>query len=279
MGGLAVGQWLLEPWRYDFMVQALAVGALVGLVCGALSCLVTVRGWALLGDAVSHAVTPGIVLAYGLRWPLVLGALGFGLGAVWLMGWLQQHTRLREDTVIGVVFTGFFALGLVLVSRTPGSVAFQHVLFGNLLGMGAAQVWQTVVIGGVTLGIVLARRRDLLLCCFDPAYARTIGLQVERLQYLLLTLLALTIVVAMQAVGVVLVVAMLVTPGATAALVTRGFDAMVLGAMGVGVAASVLGTYTSYYLDASTGGCIVLAQTLLFFGALGLKGVLKIGRS
>ncbi|MCS7030997.1 MAG: metal ABC transporter permease [Gloeomargarita sp. SKYG116] len=263
-----MADWLMAPWQYEFMVKALAMSAFVGLVCGVLSCFVTLRGWALLGDAVSHAVTPGVVLAYALGLPLALGALLFGLAAVLLMGWIQQQTRLKEDTTIGLVFTGFFALGLVLISKTPGQVDFLHILFGNLLGMPAQEMGQTLVIGALVLGVVWALKHDLVLLCFDPVHARTIGMDIDRLYYVLLTLLSLTIVVAMQAVGVVLVVAMLITPGATAYLLTDRFPAMMGWAATVGVTAGVMGTYASYYLDASTGGCIVLAQTLLFVLAL-----------
>ncbi|MCS6782506.1 MAG: metal ABC transporter permease [Gloeomargarita sp. SKYBB_i_bin120] len=270
--------WLLEPWQYDFMVKALAISVLIGLVCGVLSCFVTLQGWALLGDAVSHAVTPGVVLAYALGWPLALGALLFGLAAVLLMGWIQRQTRLKEDTTIGLVFTGFFALGLVLISKTPGHVDFLHILFGNLLGMPAQEMWQTLVMGVLVLGVVWVWKNDLLLLCFDPVHARSIGIDIDRLYYVLLTLLSLTIVVAMQAVGVVLVVAMLITPGATAYLLSDRFNVMLVWAMATGVTASVVGTYASYYLDASTGGCIVLAQTLLFFLALVFAPKYGLGR-
>lgn len=267
--------WLIAPLQYEFMVKALLMSGFVGVVCGVLSCYMTLKGWALMGDAVAHSVTPGVVLAYVLNLPLAVGAFVFGVGSVWLMGWIQKQTRIREDAVIGLVFTGLFALGLVLISKTPSNVDFLHILFGNVLGIPTSEMVQTLVIGGLTLGILLVFKNDLLLFCFDPTHARSIGINITGLHYLLLTLLSLTIVVALQTVGIVLVVAMLITPGATAYLLTDRFDRMLILAVASGVVASGLGTYLSYYLDASTGGCIVLVQTLLFL--LAMVGAPKYG--
>jgi len=267
--------WLIAPLQYEFMVKALLVSGFVGVVCGVLSCYMTLKGWALMGDAVAHSVTPGVVLAYALNLPLAVGAFVFGVGSVWLMGWIQKQTRIREDAVIGLVFTGLFALGLVLISKTPSNVDFLHILFGNVLGIPTAEMVQTLVIGGLTLGILLVFKNDLLLFCFDPTHARSIGINITGLHYLLLTLLSLTIVVALQTVGIVLVVAMLITPGATAYLLTDRFDRMLILAVLSGLGASGLGTYLSYYLDAATGGCIVLVQTLLFL--LAMVGAPKYG--
>ncbi len=260
--------WLTAPLQYEFMVKALLVSGFVGVVCGVLSCYMTLKGWALLGDAVAHAVTPGVVLAYVLGLPLALGALVFGVGSVWLMGWIQKQTRIKEDTVIGLVFTGLFALGLVLISKTPSNVDFLHILFGNVLGIPTSEMVQTLVVGTVTLAVLLVFKNDLLLFCFDPTHARSIGINITGLHYLLLTLLSLTIVVALQTVGVVLVVAMLIGPGATAYMLTDRFDRMLIWSVLSALGASGLGTYLSYYLDAATGGCIVLVQTLLFLLAM-----------
>jgi manganese transport system permease protein len=260
--------WLIAPLQYEFMVKALLVSGFVGVVCGVLSCYMTLKGWALMGDAVAHSVTPGVVLAYVLNLPLAVGAFVFGVGSVWLMGWIQKQTRIREDAVIGLVFTGLFALGLVLISKTPSNVDFLHILFGNVLGIPTAEMVQTLVMGGLTLAVLLVFKNDLLLFCFDPTHARSIGINITGLHYLLLTLLSLTIVVALQTVGIVLVVAMLITPGATAYLLTDRFDRMLILAVLSGLGASGLGTYLSYYLDAATGGCIVLVQTLLFLLAM-----------
>jgi len=260
--------WLLEPLQHAFMVKALGVSALVGCVCAVLSCFMTLKGWALMGDAVSHAVLPGVVLAYWLNLPLAIGAFVFGLAAVTLIGFVQQQTRVKEDTVIGLVFTGFFALGLVLLSKTTSSIDLMHILFGNVLGISDRDLWQTVVISGITLITLILWHRDLILFCFDPTHARTIGLNTTLLYYVLLALVSLTAVAALQTVGIILVVAMLITPGATAYLLSDRFEAMVAIAVAVGSLGSVLGTYLSYYLDASTGGCIVVLQTLIFIVAM-----------
>lgn len=260
----AIVQWFVTPLQYEFMLKAILVSAFVGLVCAVMSCYMTLKGWALMGDAVSHSVTPGIVLAYIFHLPFALGAFVFGVGSVLAIGFIKSKTRIKEDTVIGLVFTGFFALGLVLISKNPSNVDLMHILFGNVLGIPTSDVIQTLVIGTFALIAILVLRKDLLLFCFDPTHARSIGLNITALYYILLTLLSLTIVVALQAVGIILVVAMLITPGAIAYLLSDQFDHMMLLAVVSGVFSSVLGTYISYYLDASTGGCIVVLQTVIF---------------
>lgn len=257
-------QWFLAPLQYEFMLKAVLMSGFVGMVCAVLSCYMTLKGWALMGDAVSHSVTPGIVLAYIFNLPFALGAFVFGVGSVLAIGFIQSKTRIKEDTVIGLVFTGFFALGLVLISKNPSNIDLMHILFGNVLGISTADIIQTLVIGTFALAVLLLLRKDLLLFCFDPTHARSIGLNTTALYYTLLTLLSLTIVVALQSVGIILVVAMLVTPGAIAYLLSDRFDHMLGLAVFSGVFSSVMGTYVSYYLDASTGGCIVLLQTILF---------------
>lgn len=260
--------WLIAPLQYGFMVKALWVSALVGLVCAALSCFMILKGWALMGDAVSHAVLPGVVLAYVMNIPLAIGAFVFGVGSVLAIGFIQSHTRVKEDTVIGLVFTGLFALGIVLVSKVKSSVDLGHILFGNVLGIGDGDIIQTVIIAAITLVTLALLQKDLILFCFDPTHARSIGLNTNFLYYVLLSLLSLTAVAGLQTVGIILVVAMLVTPGATAYLLCDRFDRMMLVAMTSGVFSSVLGTYVSYHLDASTGGCIVVVQTLVFLIAM-----------
>jgi manganese transport system permease protein len=255
---------LLVPLQHEFMLKAIAVSALVGLVCSALSCYMTLKGWALMGDAVSHAVMPGVVVAYLLNIPLAIGAFVFGVGSVAAIGFIQSKTRVKEDTVIGVVFTGLFALGLVMVSKTKSTIDLPHVLFGNVLGISDADIIQTVIISVITLSVLALFKKDLILFCFDSTHARSIGLNTGFLHYVLLSLLSLTAVAGLQTVGVILVVAMLVTPGATAYLLTDRFDRMVWIAMASGVFSSVVGTYLSYFIDGSTGGCIVVLQTLLF---------------
>lgn len=259
---------LVAPFQLGAMVKAFWVSALVGVVCSALSCYMTLKGWALMGDAVAHAVVPGVVIAYALGLPYALGAFVFGVGSVAAIGFIKDNTRIKEDTVIGLVFTGFFAFGLVLVSKIRSTVDLSHILFGNVLGISDGDIVQTVIIGVITLSTLAVLRRDLVLFCFDVTHAKSIGLNTTFLHYVLLTLLSLTAVAGLQTVGIILVVAMLVTPGATAYLLSDRFDHMMLIAMASGVFSSVMGTYISYFLDGSTGGCIVVLQTLLFVVAM-----------
>jgi manganese transport system permease protein len=256
--------WLIEPLRHSFLVKALLISALVGTVCGLLSCFMTLKGWALMGDAVSHAVMPGVVIAYALGLPFSIGAFAFGVGSVALIGTIKQMTRIKEDAVIGLVFTGFFALGLVLVSKVRSTIDLTHILFGNVLGISEADILQTVLISVLVLALLLVFRRDLILFCFDPTHARSIGIPTGALHYLLLSVLSLSAVAGLQTVGIILVVAMLVTPGATAYMLTDRFDRMSWIAVASAVFSSVLGVYWSYWMDASTAGCIVVVQTLLF---------------
>ena len=261
-------QWFVAPLQHEFMLKAILVSALVGVVCSALSCYMTLKGWALMGDAVSHAVMPGVVIAYVLNIPLAVGAFVFGVGSVIAIGFIKSKTRVKEDTVIGLVFTGFFALGLVLVSKIKSSIDLTHILFGNVLGISDGDIFQTIVISIITLVTLAILRKDLILFCFDSTHARSIGLNITFLHYVLLSLLSLTAVAGLQTVGIILVVAMLVTPGATAYLLSDCFDHMILISMASGVFSSVMGTYISYHIDGSTGGCIVVLQTLLFVIAM-----------
>jgi manganese transport system permease protein len=260
--------WFAAPLQYEFMVKAIFVSALVGMVCAALSCYMTLKGWSLMGDAVSHAVLPGVAVAYMLNIPLAIGAFVFGVGSVIAIGFIKAQTRIKEDTVIGLVFTGFFALGLVLISKVRSSIDLTHILFGNVLGIADADIVQTVILSIFTLVTLAILRKDLMLFCFDSTHARSIGLNTTFLYYVLLSLLSLTAVAALQTVGIILVVAMLVTPGATAYMLSDRFDIMMLIAMASGIFSSVMGTYISYYIDGSTGGCIVVLQTLLFIIAM-----------
>ncbi|WP_202924857.1 metal ABC transporter permease [Myxacorys almedinensis] len=261
-------QWFAAPLQYEFMVKAIWVSALVGVVCSALSCYMTLKGWALMGDAVSHAVMPGVVIAYVLNIPFAVGAFIFGVGSVIAIGFIKAKTRVKEDTIIGVIFTGFFALGIVLVSKIRSSIDLTHILFGNVLGISDADIVQTMIISVITLVTLAILRKDLILFCFDSTHARSIGLNISFLYYTLLSLLSLTAVAGLQTVGIILVVAMLVTPGATAYLLSDRFDHLMGIAIATGVFSSVIGTYISYHLDASTGGCIVVLQTLLFLTAV-----------
>ncbi len=259
---------LLTPLHYEYMVKAILVSGLIGGVCAFLSCFVTLKGWSLMGDALSHAVVPGVAIASMAGWPFAAGAFFTGLLAALGMGFVKKKTRLREDAVIGVVFTAFFALGLLLISMYPSNVDLRTIVFGNILGISDPDIWQVVIISAVTLCVLGVKWRDLLLFCFDPLQARALGLNVAGLHLMLLTLLSATAVAALQTVGACLVVAMLVTPGATAYLLTDRFGKMLGISVAMGTGTSLVGAYASYFFDGSTGGCIVTLQTILFLLAL-----------
>ena len=255
---------ILQPLQYDFMVRALATSLIASIVCAVLSCWLVLIGWSLMGDAVSHAVLPGVVLAYIAGAPFALGAVIFGFLAVALIGAVRDTSRVKEDAAIGIVFTTLFALGLVLISITPSQTDINHIIFGNLLGVSGADLAQIAVLGAVTFTILIAKRREFTLFAFDSIHAHAIGLNPRILGATLLGLLALTAVVALQAVGVVLVVAMLIIPGATAYLWTDRFSRMLVIAPALSAACAVVGLYVSYYLDTASGGMIVLAQGAAF---------------
>ncbi|MDJ1183707.1 metal ABC transporter permease [Roseofilum casamattae] len=256
--------WFIEPLQYGFLRQAIWVSAFVGLVCAVLSCYITLKGWSLMGDAVSHAVVPGVVVAYALNIPFAIGAFIFGFGATVAIGYVKSKTRLKEDAVIGVIFTGFFAFGLVLVTKIPSNIDLFHILFGNVLGISRSDIIQTLIAGTLTLLVILIRRKDLLLFCFDPNHAQAIGLNTQMMYYTLLSVLALTIVTALQTAGIILVIAMLVTPGAIAYLLSDRFDRMLIISTASSIFSCVFGTYLSYHWDLSTGGAIVVLLTLVF---------------
>ncbi len=255
---------LLEPLQFVFMQRAFAVTLIAAMVCGILSCWLVLIGWSLMGDAVAHAVLPGVVIAYLVGTPFALGALVFALLAVLLIGGVRATGRVKEDAAIGVVFTSLFALGIVLISVFPSQTDLSHILFGSLLGVGTAELIQVAILGALTMAVLLLKRRDLVLYAFDPAHARTIGLSPRVLGAVLLTALAVTVVVALQAVGVILVVALVITPGATAYLLTDRFGRMLWIAPTVAAVSAVVGIYLSYFLDASPGGTIVLVLGALF---------------
>ncbi|WP_020633964.1 metal ABC transporter permease [Amycolatopsis alba] len=250
----------LEPLSYDFMVRALTSTVIASAVCAVLSCWLVLIGWSLMGDAVSHAVLPGVVLAYVLGAPFALGAVVFGFLAVALIGVVRDTSRVKEDAAIGIVFTTLFALGLVLISVTPSQTDLNHIIFGNLLGVDTSDLIQIGVLGAITLTLLVLKRRDFTLYAFDPTHAHAIGLNPRVLGAALLGLLALTAVVALQVVGVILVVAMLIIPGATAYLLTDRFGRMLVIAPSFSVLAAVTGLYLSYHLDTASGGMIVLVQ-------------------
>lgn len=257
------GDWL-TPLHYDYMLRAIWVSGLVGVVCGFLSAFVTLKGWSLLGDALSHAVVPGVAVAMLAGWPLAAGAFVAGLLAAGAMALINLKSRLREDAVMGVVFTSFFAAGLLIIALTPSAVDRKNIIFGNILAIADRELAQVAAISGLVLLGLAAKWRDLLLICFDPTQARTLGLPVRALHVWLLVLLSAATVAALQAVGAVLVVALLVTPGATAHLLTDRFGRLLWISAGLGGGCAVAGAYASYFVNGATGGCIVTLQALVF---------------
>ena len=260
-------EWLMEPLQYAFMTRALLTTLIASVTCALLSCWLVQIGWSLMGDAVSHSVLPGVVLAYILGWPFAIGAFIFGVGAVALIGGIQSTTKIKSDAAIGVVFTSLFALGVVLISVTPSQTDLSHILFGNVLGVSVADLWQVFVIGLLSCIILIVKRRDFTLIAFDPTHAHALGINVRFLKALLLGLLALTVVITLQAVGIILVVAMLIIPGATAYLLTASMGRMLVLAVIATSVAALVGVYVSFYADISTGGSVVLAQAVLFAAA------------
>lgn len=261
-------QLLIEPFAYPFMLRAITAAIITGTVCAVLSCYLVLKGWSLMGDAISHAVLPGIVLAFVLSIPLAIGAFFSGIFCAIATGYLKENSRVKEDTVMGIVFSGMFAFGLVLFARIDTDQHLSHILFGNMLGITNSELKQALWITGITLAVVLLKRKDFMLYCFDPNHARIIGLPVKLLHYGLLCLLALTIVASLQAVGVILVIAMLIAPGIIASLLCRSFDRMLVVATVVSVISCILGTIISFHIDGATGPCIVIVQAMIFIVTL-----------
>lgn len=257
-------EFVLEPMRYAFMVRALTASLVAAVVCGLLSCWLVLVGWSLMGDAVSHAVLPGVVLAYIAGVPFAVGAVIFGFLAVGLIGLVRDTSRVKEDAAIGIVFTTLFAFGLVLVSVTPSNTDLNHIIFGNLLGVSQEELVQIAGLAALVFVALVLKRRDFTLYAFDPTHAYALGLNPRVLGAALLGLLALTSVVALQAVGVILVVAMLIIPGATAYLLTDRFGRMLVIAPTLSAICAVTGLYVSYYADTAPGATIVLAQGVVF---------------
>lgn len=255
---------LILPFQLPFMQQAFAIAGIVAVPCALLSCFLVLKGWSLMGDAVSHAVLPGIVLAYLLGLPLAIGAFAAGIGCSLAVGYLDRNSRIKQDTVMGIVFSGMFALGLVMYVAIPTEMHLDHVLFGDMLGTSAADLIEVGTIALVITVLIAVFWRDLVLHAFDPAQARASGLRTGWLHYGLLGGLSLTIVAALTAVGIILSVALLIAPGATAFLLVRRIGTMLLTAVAISVGASLTGVYASFYLDSAPAPTVVLTMTLLF---------------
>ena len=257
-------EFLLEPLQYSFMLKAVVVSTIVGATLAIMSCFLILKGWALLGDAISHAVLPGVVLAYIVGIPFGLGAFIAAMLAVMLIGYIKDNSHIKEDAVMGIVFTMFFAIGIMLISKTVSSVDLTHVLFGEVLGISNVSAWYTSIILGLVSLVVLLFRRVFTVFCFDPIHGKAIGLPMSFIHYAFLSLLAVAITGSIQTVGIILVIAMLITPGSTAFLLTKKFTTMIQIAIGVSVFSSLVGAYSSYYFDIATGATIVFVQGIIF---------------
>lgn len=264
---MSVVETLLLPFRFEFMVTAFLISALVAVPAALLSCFLVLKGWSLIGDATSHAVLPGVVGAYMLGLPLGVGAFVAGMVCAIAVGYIQENSRVKRDTVMGVVFSGMFGLGIVMYTKIQSDVHLDHILFGDMLGVDWSDILQTGIIAAVVTGALLLKWRDLVLHAFDPAEARAIGLPVGLLHYGLLCLLSLSIVAALKAVGIILAIAILIAPGAIAFLLTRRFGAMLMTAVAVAVGAAFFGVYLSFFIDSAPAPTIVLLMTGVFIVA------------
>lgn len=258
---------LIVPFSYDYMWKAMWVSALVGAVCAFLSCYLMLKGWSLMGDALGHSIVPGVAGAYIIGAPFAAGAFFAGILAALGMAFVKQHSRLREDATIGLVFTTLFALGLLMASLHPTSVSIQTIVLGNILAIPDEDAMQVVVIAAISFAVLLFIWKDLMVTFFDETYARSIGLKTRTLKIVFFTLLSACTVAALQTVGACLVIALVVTPGATAYLLTDRFDRLIAIAVAIGMFTSFVGAYLSYFIDGATGGVIVILQTLLFLAA------------
>jgi len=262
---MTVVDWLLEPLSFGFIVRGLIAAVLVGIVCPVIGTYVVLRGMAFFGDALAHTILPGVVVAFLLGWPLALGALAMGILTALGIGALSSQGLVKEDTAIGVIFAGSFALGVAMLSTTGNyTIDLAHFLFGNLLGVSAADLWVIAGLGTIVLGTIFLFYKEFLVLSFDPTLAVTLRLPTLFLRYLLLTLIAVTVVVALEVVGIALVVAMLVTPAAAASLLTRRLLPMMLIAAVIGTIAAITGLYASFYLNVASGPAVVLLATLVF---------------
>jgi manganese/iron transport system permease protein len=258
---------LLVPFAYEYMLKAMWVSALVGGVCAFLSAYLMLKGWSLMGDALAHSIVPGVAGAYILGFPFAVGAFFSGILAAFGMQFVKQNTRLREDAVIGLVFTSLFALGLLMASIWPTSVSIQTIVLGNILAISNEDVVQVAIISAISLAILVLKWKDLMVTFFDESHARSLGLNTTALKVTFFTLLSACTVAALQTVGACLVVAMVVTPGATAYLITDRFGRLIVISVAMGAVTSFVGAYISYFIDGATGGVIVTLQTLLFLAA------------
>jgi manganese/iron transport system permease protein len=258
---------LLQPFQFPFMQNAFLIMLMIAVPTSLLSCYLVLKGWSLMGDAISHAVLPGVVAAYLLGIPLIVGAFIAGMFCTLATGFLSDNSRVKQDTVMGIVFSGMFGLGIVMYTKVSTDVHLDHILFGNMLGVGTTDLWTAGLIALFVAGIVIAKRQDFLLHAFDPIQAQAVGLRVGWLHYGLLALISLTIVATLSAVGIILSIGLLIAPGAIAFLLTRQFARMLPIAVGVTMLSSLLGVYASFYLDSAPAPTIILILTIIFIAA------------
>jgi manganese/iron transport system permease protein len=265
---------LLQPFQFAFMKSAFFMVLMVAVPTSLLSCYLVLKGWSLMGDAISHAVLPGIVVAYVAGIPLLVGAFAAGMFCAVATGFLAENSRVKQDTVMGIVFSGMFGFGIVMYTKVQTDIHLDHILFGNILGVGVADLWTTGLIAAFVGLVVIAKRRDLMLHAFDPIQAQAVGLRVGWLHYGLLALISLTIVATLSAVGIILAIGLLIAPGAIAFLLTQKFSKMLPIAVGITMASGVLGVYTSFFLDSAPAPTIILIMTIIFIAAFIRAGIL-----
>lgn len=261
---MSLGQWLIAPFQFEFMINAMIIAVLVAIPMALLSCFLVLKGWALMGDAISHAVFPGVVISYIVGIPFAIGAFIAGMFFAVTTGFLKENSRIKQDTVMGIVYSGMFGLGLVLYVEIQSTVHLDHILFGNILGVGRRDIIESALIALLTAGVIGTKWKDFLLHAFDSAQARAVGLRTGLLHYGLLCLISLTIVGALKAAGIILAIALLITPGAVAFLLTRRFGAMLVVAVAMSVLIAFLGVYLSFFIDSAPAPTIVLLFTLVF---------------
>ena len=258
---------LTQPFQFAFMNNAFLIMAIISVPMALLSCYLVLKGWSLMGDAISHAVLPGVVAAYLLNIPLIIGAFCAGMFCALATGFLKENSRVKQDTVMGIVFSGMFGLGIVMYTKISTDVHLDHILFGNMLGVGAQDLWTAGVIAAAVTLAILAKRRDLMLHAFDPVQAQAVGLRVRWLHYGLLAMISLTIVATLTAVGIILSIGLLIAPGAIAFLLTKRFDRMLIVAVAVTMSSGFLGVYLSFYIDSAPAPTVILILTAVFIAA------------
>ena len=258
---------LIQPFQFAFMNNAFLIMAMISVPMALLSCYLVLKGWSLMGDAISHAVLPGVVAAYLLNIPLIIGAFCAGMFCALATGFLKENSRVKQDTVMGIVFSGMFGLGIVMYTKISTDVHLDHILFGNMLGVGAQDLWTAGLIALAVSLVIIAKRRDLMLHAFDPIQAQAVGLPVRWLHYGLLAMMSLTIVATLTAVGIILSIGLLIAPGAIAFLLTKRFDRMLMVAVGVTMVSGFLGVYLSFYMDSAPAPTVILILTAIFIAA------------